>query len=335
MERYLIITTINNPNKIMKHIAEQAYDNNYKLIIVGDKKTPIDYELDNSIYLPIEKQIEFNSAFSTILPYNHYSRKNIGYLYAMAQFPEYIQETDDDNIPLPDFWKTYVEPKFSIFSEKDIWYNAYSYFVEENSIVWPRGYPLEMIKQSNSLIPVSGINLKTLIYQGLANCNPDVDAIYRLTGSLPIKFLENRSIQLGKKVWCPFNSQNTVFLPDAFPLLYLPSTCSFRMTDIWRSFIAQRCLWEIDGGVEFHSATVEQERNEHSLLRDFSDEITGYLGNEKIKTLLSNCKLTKDDIFKNMQICYMTLIEHKFFDSIEIDILNQWIISCKKIKSIY
>jgi len=32
-------------------------------------------------------------------------------------------------------------------------------------------------------------------------------------------------------------------------LMYLPIKASFRMTDIYRSFVAQRCLWELGEGV--------------------------------------------------------------------------------------
>ncbi|MBV5271274.1 MAG: DUF288 domain-containing protein, partial [Afipia sp.] len=74
--------------------------------------------------------------------------------------------------------------------------------------------------------------------------NPDVDAIYRLTLPLPQSFREEQPVALGRNVWCPFNSQNTTWWKEAAPLLYLPSFCSFRMTDIWRSFVAQRIAWE-------------------------------------------------------------------------------------------
>ncbi|MHC4265647.1 MAG: STELLO glycosyltransferase family protein, partial [Planctomycetota bacterium] len=68
-----------------------------------------------------------------------------------------------------------------------------------------------------------------------ADDNPDVDAVYRLTQRLPLTFRKDRRLALGNGSKCPFNSQNTTWFPDAYPLLYLPAYCSFRMTDIWRS----------------------------------------------------------------------------------------------------
>jgi len=69
-------------------------------------------------------------------------------------------------------------------------------------------------------------------------------------------------------------------------LLYLPCFVSFRMTDIWRSFVAQAALWVHGSTLAFHSATVEQVRNEHNLMKDFQDEVIGYLNNRKIASVL-------------------------------------------------
>lgn len=58
------------------------------------------------------------------------------------------------------------------------------------------------------------------------------------------------------------------------------------MTDIWRSFVAQAGLWKQGKKIAFRSATVVQERNEHNLMRDFNDEVVGYLRNEEIVSTL-------------------------------------------------
>ena len=44
------------------------------------------------------------------------------------------------------------------------------------------------------------------------------------------------------------------------------------MTDIWRSFVAQRIAWANGWAILFHEPTVWQDRNEHNLMRDFRDE---------------------------------------------------------------
>ncbi|MEP6955655.1 MAG: STELLO glycosyltransferase family protein, partial [Chthoniobacterales bacterium] len=72
----------------------------------------------------------------------------------------------------------------------------------------------------------------------------------------------------------------------------LPAHCSFRMTDIWRSFVAQRIAWENGWSVLFHEATVRQDRNAHDLMRDFQDEVSGYLHNRAIVEALSHLSPT-------------------------------------------
>ena len=71
--------------------------------------------------------------------------------------------------------------------------------------------------------------------QGLANLDPDVDAIYRLTQSLDVHFkAEQPAVALPRSVVCPWNSQNTLFAQDALWGLLIPVTTTFRVCDIWR-----------------------------------------------------------------------------------------------------
>jgi hypothetical protein len=71
--------------------------------------------------------------------------------------------------------------------------------------------------------------------QGIADENPDVDAIYRLILPLPQNFAKDVCVALARGSWSPFNSQNTMWWKYAAPLMYLPSYRNFRITDIWRS----------------------------------------------------------------------------------------------------
>ena len=116
--------------------------------------------------------------------------------------------------------------------------------------IWPRGFPLEEINL-NKKKKLNFLNKKAFcpINQRLADENPDVDAVYRLTKQIPFYFEKFEDLALGKNCWFPFNSQNTVWRKEAFQLMYLPSYCSFRLADIWRSFIAQRICWENDWNV--------------------------------------------------------------------------------------
>jgi len=324
--RALIVTTINSPNKALRALAEGARANDVPFIIVGDTKTPVDFELSPAEYLPIAEQTRRFPNLCRELPLKHYTRKNIGYLAAIEKGATEIQETDDDNIPYAEFWKPVPETLDVEAVRADsscAWFNVYSRFT--NVAVWPRGFPLEFLQvHASQHRNATGKNSRGLMLQGLANANPDVDAVYRLTQPLPLDFVTRNPVLLDSGVWCPFNSQNTIFRRQVFPLLYLPSKCSFRMTDIWRSFVAQRCLWELGEGVVFHSATVYQERNEHDLLRDFADEVPGYLLNDRIRRALENCPLDKQDPFRSLSKCYESLVKEQLLPDAELPIIAAW-----------
>jgi hypothetical protein len=166
-----------------------------------------------------------------------------------------------------------------------------------------------------------------VIQQGLVNKNPDVDAIYRLLLPLPHDFMIENRVALGKGTWCPFNSQNTAWWRDAFPLLYLPAHCSFRMADIWRSFVAQRIVWENRWSIAFHEPTVCQERNNHNLMEDFADEVQGYLYNEKLCQTLEKLPLKggTQNLTTDLRSCYEVLVEKEWLKKTELDLLQAWI----------
>ena len=49
------------------------------------------------IFLDAQSQNEIKSKFVNNLPWNSFGRKNIGYLYAMANGADFIYDFDDDN----------------------------------------------------------------------------------------------------------------------------------------------------------------------------------------------------------------------------------------------
>ena len=318
----LIITSISAPNTAMKSFAEGCKKSGVDFIVVGDTKSPKEFILDGCRFVSIDEQRNLNFRLAALLPEKHYGRKNIGYL--LSKDKELIIETDDDNLPRPGFWDKKIDFTEARVIEKKGWVNAYHYFSKEN--IWPRGFPLEELQNKNeesaATKKISGIN----IIQGLADENPDVDAVYRMTLPLPFSFDKKDALVPGEGCWCPFNSQNTVWKKAAFPLMYLPSYCSFRMTDIWRSFIAQRIAWTCGWKILFHSADVWQERNDHSLLKDFADEVPGFLNNARMCYLLGDLDLENgvENLCENLVRCYKLMIENGWVGKEEMALVDAW-----------
>ncbi len=199
--------------------------------------------------------------------------------------------------------------------------DVYRFFSDD--LIWPRGFPLSQVKKD---VPDSVEHrLVCPIQQGLIEGNPDVDAVYRLIHNpTDFWFKPKASVALVKGCWCPFNSQNTTWFRRAFPLLYLPAYCSFRMTDIWRSLIAQRICWEKGWGVLHHKATIRQNRNPHDLLLDFKDEVDGYLKNENIASVLEGLDLT-GDVKDDLLTVYQYLVMVEVFPPEELPLVEAWL----------
>jgi hypothetical protein len=102
------------------------------------------------------------------------------------------------------------------------------------------------------------------------------------------------------------------------------------MTDIWRSFVAQRCLWELGLGVVFHGAEVFQTRNTHDLMKDFEQEVPGYLGNRRMAEVLARVPLQSgaDRVGTNLARCYEALVGAGFFPEKEMALVVLWLEEC-------
>lgn len=330
----IVVTSINGPTAALRALAEGAIRAGHDFIVVGDARSPADFLLDGCHFLPLAMQLKTGLRLPRLAPVGHYSRKNIGYLLAISQGARLIIETDDDNIPLPAFFGERPRRVLAPLSSAKGWVNVYRYFCDAN--IWPRGLPLDRV----GAIPAPFDSLAVAevdcpIQQGLANGNPDVDAIYRLVMPLPQTFRIDRRLALGNGSWCPFNSQNTAWWPAAYPLLYLPAHCSFRMTDIWRSFVAQRIAWENGWSILFQGPTMRQERNEHDLMRDFADEVPGYLHNERIARILEDLPIEggAGSIAKNLRRCYQALVGCAVIGEAELPLLDAWIADLDELNS--
>lgn len=320
MNKFIVITSIFPPTEAVERFAKLK---DWKVIVVGDKKTFVDWNYPGVTYLSPEGQQEVAGQFSGLLPWNSYTRKNIGYLYAISQGAQVIYETDDDNIPL-DNWVG--EPEFSADAElisDAAFVNIYSYFTDNK--VWPRGIPLRCVLDAETPKVSPAQNLKVGVWQFLADEDPDVDAIYRLTNNTPIYFNWRAPLVLDQGVCCPFNSQNTYFRKEVFSLLYLPSTVTFRFTDILRGLVAQPVLWAAGYHLGFAGATVLQMRNPHDYLKDFESEIPCYLQAEKVVQIAMEAVSTEKSIPENLLSVYRALSDKGIVSEKELEILSCWL----------
>jgi hypothetical protein len=324
-----VITTIQEPTPSVLRLAARLEETGASLIVIGDKKGPSRFEGCGGLFVPLAEQTTLPFALAPLLPTGHYVRKNLGYLLALRSGARRIYETDDDNAPLAGWRPRQIRVDARTVATGG-WFNVYRAFTADpDEAIWPRGLPLRHARDPVVSLPETTTPIDSPIQQELANMAPDVDAVWRLTiANEPFRFAPDRSsVHLAPGTWCPFNSQATWWFAPAFPLMYLPGTCTFRMTDIWRSFVAQRCLWELNAGVTFHGACVEQERNFHDLTRDFADEVPGYLQNERLAGILTSLRLAPGPgaISANLLRCYEALVAAGILDAEELPMVRAWI----------
>jgi hypothetical protein len=333
----IVVTSIQAPTACMRRLAEEARRHAFSWVVIGDRKGPARFDLEPAELVPISTQRDLPFRLAGSLPERHYARKNLGYLLAMARGCARLYETDDDNAPTSRWTPRprEVEARRLLPHEPSArgWANVYSLFTTEK--IWPRGLPLDRVRDrlADRFAPgAETVRVEAPIQQGLADGAPDVDAIWRLVLDRDFTFEDRPGVMLPAGVWCPFNSQNTWWWSDVYPLLYLPSHCSFRMTDIWRSFVAQRCLWELGHELEFHAADVHQLRNEHSLLRDFEDECVGYLRNDEIRALLERLPLRAgpQELMNNLHRCWDAMAVAGLVKPAEMPLVEAWLEDCRE-----
>ena len=327
MKKQIVITSIFNPTET---IVRYAGMDDYRLIVVGDKKTPADWHYPNIDYISVTEQEKLDYELAGVLPYNHYSRKMLGYLKSIQNGADYIIDTDDDNIP-KDNWKfPEFENKFDCIEENKGFINIYQLYTKQK--IWPRGLPLNFIATQFELEKSLSVkDCRVGIWQGLADGQPDVDAIYSLTCDDPCFFDERPPVVLGKGTISPFNTQNTIIRKELFPLLYLPTHVNFRFTDILRSLIAQPIMWLYDYQLGFINATVLQKRNRHHYMKDFISEIPMYQHCEKVIEIVSDAISGSVSLETNIYNAYKSLLASNIICNKEMTILDIWFKDMEKL----
>ena len=270
MNTSVVITSINKPTDSVRAWAK-LYP--VHVLVVGDTKTPLNEWWHCGAFLR-----DPHEGLEALIGPNKYQRKMLGYVEAARNGSDCILDTDDDNEPLAREWPAF---EFTGPTTKAAgWRNPYLLYGPSERFgvfPWPRGLPLTTTAEE---LDFAG-NRKSCtigVWQGLANGDPDVDAIWRMLDGQPVEFEELFPVALDHGTLAPINSQATLWRRECFPLLYLPTTVSMRVCDILRGYVAQPILWAAGYRLGFCGPMVRQKRNPHNLMDDFRQELPLYMG---------------------------------------------------------
>ena len=321
--KFIVITSIFPPTRAVHDFARLE---EWQTIVVGDRKTVEPWRAEGVNFLSVAAQESSNYKIAKHLPWNHYCRKMIGYVEAIRSGAHIIVDTDDDNLPKNDWAIPAFNGTFETTKEDAGFVNVYRAFTDNH--IWARGFPLNLINEEKAIRDAQTTKKRTIevgIWQGLADGDPDVDAIYRLTNNQPCYFADRDPLVLGRGTLSPFNSQNTAFRRELFSLLYLPSHVTFRFTDILRGLVAQPLMWQAGYLLGFTKATVIQERNPHDYLKDFESEIPCYLYPEKIIEIVQTNSSAAKSIADNLHSAYEALARNNIVPFEEMQNLTAWL----------
>jgi hypothetical protein len=300
-DKWAVVTTIFQPTKTVKTLSQMK---GWCTVIVADAKSldserymaELDAEQDSClVYLSLKAQATLGYSILDHIPTNSFGRKNVGFIFAIQHGAQVIYDTDDDNEisdqMLMELWsmRDWSSGHNALFEWMKGGSNPYPAFGADH--VWPRGLPLDQVKDQASYkwtLATSVINKTDIcVVQSLANEEPDVDAIYRLTNpNYPLLFgSKQTACQIDAGWMAPFNAQATLFFKEAFPFLLLPVTVHGRVSDIWRSYMAQALM---KCSLVFSTPWVTQIRNSHNYLADFQAELPLYIQSTALVAHLMN-----------------------------------------------
>jgi hypothetical protein len=104
-DKWIVMTTINYPTAEVRRYSQMSPE--WRLVVVADRKTPNDWQNKdnpvNCVFLSLEIQQSLDYKIMQLIPENSYTKKIIGYLYAIERGAKWIYDTDDDNGPYGNF----------------------------------------------------------------------------------------------------------------------------------------------------------------------------------------------------------------------------------------
>lgn len=346
-ERWIVVTSIFQPSPATRKLGEMTRQG-WCYVVVADKNGPSEYDdVEGVIYLTVERQRQLHFQVVDHIPWRHFGRKNIGFLYAIAHGARVIYDTDDDNrlkesvIPIlgidPSNGRDLGEPvnvsQPVEESGKPRAFNPYPSFRPTCGHIWPRGFPLDEVQghgAENWTLATRQLDRAPAVQQFLADADPDVDAVFRLTRQLPCSFqgLPPGSppvLAIPPNIYTPYNAQATAHLREAFWSLLLPITVHGRVSDIWRAYLAQRLLWDIGQVVAFTPAHVIHDRVAHDYLKDFHSEQDLYLKATAMVSFLSCWVSDAPTLVERLEQLWAALYSRGFVEIGDLRLAQAWI----------
>ena len=317
----LVTTTINVPvclEEYARAYRESSYAGDLAVVVVADLKTPpevgdyvrgLEWGKAEVHYLDVAAQAKLGHAFPLIdrlIPWNTIQRRNIGYLRAVQAGCDGIITIDDDNYnSSDDFFAHHAtvgcELDLPSMLGRDGWANCCDVLESDRGPFVPRGWPAGEVGDAGTGEWGERTG-RVAVNAGLWLGDPDIDAVTRLANPVDVSGFRvgvPRRFTSALGTWCPFNSQNTAFLAETLPAMYLfvmgaeyRGNKVGRYDDIWMSYVLRTIVDHLGDLIVYGDPLVRQDRNEHDLLNDLSQELPGMILQRRFLEVLRGSTFT-------------------------------------------
>lgn len=355
--KWSVVTTIFDPSEAIQDAANMGDD--WCIVIVGDRKTPADFldsklkNNDSVFYFDVAEQEAWGrlpgelGVFVRSLPFNHFARKNFGFLYAILRGAKFIYDFDDDN-----YVKKDAEGKLLnlIPNEKELGnvrhlsvetfaFNHHSLMGATIETSWARGFPLERIQDAQTggkVIAIKDVPMNNIgVIQFCADTNPDIDAVHRLTKPLPMSFTDesmSSPLLVPSTTAAPYNAQATIHHFPAFFATLLPITVKSRVSDIWRAYYAAPLFRGIGISLVFAPPKINQIRTAHNYIGDMKAEGDLYFKSDKLTEFLHGWSSSKKTLPARMEQLWIDLYERGYHEEGDITLVQNWLAALVQIQ---
>ncbi len=324
MKTTIVTTTIHVPRTLDSLVDNLVrYERaDIDFVVIGDRKTPAEtgpYLETLSTrgypvaYWDVERQVEWLRRFPALdaaIPWNCIQRRNLGYLAAYECGADLIISIDDDNfVTGDDFFGghsiTGQRRKLPAVTSSTGWFNPCDLLATDSGRrIYHRGFPFSH-RWENEQLSYAEQEVHVVVNAGLWTGVPDVDAIAHLEAPVEVAGFRPGvpdSVVLGPQTCAPFNSQNTSFVREAAPLMFLQVMGDEvlgmplgRYDDIWMSYFARKIIGHLGGAITFGRPLMRQDRNPHDFVRDMWQELPGIILTNKMIGTIRDVKLRAAD----------------------------------------
>ncbi|CAJ1939604.1 unnamed protein product [Cylindrotheca closterium] len=133
------------------------------------------------------------------------------------------------------------------------------------------------------------------------------------------------NVLVPKHVYSPYNAQASIHTKPALWATLLPTTVPGRVSDIWRSYFAQCIFADPNLRLVFAPPKIEQIRNDHNILGDFTAENDLYTKSGKLIDFLSSWDSEHLHVPQRVEQLWIDLYERSYIELDGVLALQKWL----------